>query len=336
MATTWQRVAATPGGPATGPGHGQTSAGGLVVVACSGGPDSLALAAATAFVAPRLGLRAGALVVDHGLQDGSGLVASLAADQCRALGLAPVLVCPVVVGTHGGPEAAARTARYAALDGAAAAVGADIVLLGHTLDDQAEQVLLGLGRGAGARSLAGMPAHRGVYLRPFLALRRSTTMQACAAQGLDPWHDPTNTDSTARRTRVRTEVIPLLTDVFGPGVVLALARTADQLRAAASALDDGAAALLAEAATDDGSVLVAPLAAASTAVRRAALRAAALAGGSPAGSLGVRHVEAVEALVMAWHGQGPVYLPGRVLARRDHGRLRIEPCPQAPTRRPRI
>jgi len=296
------------------------------MVACSGGPDSLALAAAAAFVAPRLGLRAGALVVDHGLQDGSCLVASRAADQCRRLGLGPVLVCPVVVGTHGGPEGAARTARYAALDGAAAVVGAQVVLLGHTLDDQAEQVLLGLGRGAGARSLAGMPARRGVYLRPFLGLRRVTTEEACDAQGLVPWHDPTNTTSGYRRTRVRTEVIPLLTDVFGPGVVLALARTADQLRAAASALDDAADALLAGARADDGSVAVTALAQAPAAVRRAALRVVALDAGSPAGSLGARHVEAVEALVVDWHGQGPVYLPGRVLARRDHGRLRVEPC----------
>ncbi len=300
---------------------------GLVLVACSGGPDSLALAAATAFVAPRLGLRAGAVVVDHELQDGSAQVAARAADQCRALGLDPVLVRRVEVGDHGGPEAAARTARYGALDEAAATLGATVVLLGHTLDDQAEQVLLALARGSGPRSLAGMPARRGIYLRPFLGLPRATTTAACDAQGLAPWHDPTNTTGTGRRTRVRTEVMPLLTDVLGPGVTSALARTADQLRDTADALDSAAAALLAE--VDDGTVPVAvpveALAQAPAAVRRAALRALAVAAGSPAGSLGARHVAAVEALVVDWHGQGPVHLPGAILARRDCGRLRVGP-----------
>ena len=307
---------------------GEHGWGGLVLVACSGGPDSLALAAATAFVAPRLGLRAGAVVVDHGLQDGSAQVAARAADQCRGLGLDPVLVRWVKVGTHGGPEAAARTARYAALDDAATLLGADVVLLGHTLDDQAEQVLLALARGSGVRSLAGMPTRRGAYLRPFLGLRRATTAAACDALGLDPWHDPTNTTGTGRRTRVRHEVMPLLTDVLGPGVTLALARTADQLRDAADALDDAAAALLTER-VDDGSVPVEALAQAPAAVRRAALRTLAVAAGSPAGSLGARHVAAVEALVVGWHGQGPVHLPGRVLARRDCGRLRVEPARRA-------
>jgi tRNA(Ile)-lysidine synthase len=307
---------------------------GLVLVACSGGPDSLALAAATAFVAPRLGLRAGAVVVDHGLQDGSAQVAARAADQCRGLGLDPVLVRRVQVGTDGGPEAAARTARYAALGSAAARLDAAVVLLGHTLDDQAEQVLLALARGSGARSLAGMPARRGVYRRPFLGLRRATTLAACAAAGLDPWHDPTNTTGTGRRTRVRTEVMPLLADVLGPGVTPALARTADQLRDAAEVVDGAAAALLTEARTDDGALPVEALTQAPAAVRRAALRTMAVEAGSPAGSLGWRHVAALEALVVNWHGQGPVHLPGPVLARRDCGRLRVEPStgPRAPTR----
>lgn len=293
-----------------------------MLVACSGGPDSLALAAATGFVAPRLGWRAGAVVVDHGLQDESAQVAARAADQCRDLGLAPVLVRSVEVGGDGGPEAAARTARYAALDSAAAALDATVVLLGHTLDDQAEQVLLALARGSGPRSLAGMPARRGIYRRPFLDLRRATTTAACDAQGLAPWHDPTNSTGTGRRTRVRTEVMPLLTDVLGPGVTLALARTADLLRDTAEALDHAAAALL---AGTDGAVPVETLAEAPAAVRRAALRAMAVEAGSPAGSLGVQHVAAVEALVLDWHGQGPVHLPGAVLARRDCGRLRVGP-----------
>lgn len=166
--------------------------GSLVLVACSGGPDSLALAAATAFCAPRLELHAGAVCVDHGLQPGSGPVAAQAVTTCRHLGLEPAWAERVVVSGPGGLEAAARRARYAALDAAAERTHAACVLLGHTLDDQAETVLLGLARGAGARSLAGMPAVRDRYRRPFLGLRRAETLAACAALGLAPWLDPMN------------------------------------------------------------------------------------------------------------------------------------------------
>src|SRR3954464_8348344 len=112
-------------------------AGTLVLAAVSGGADSLALAAALAHVAPRLGLRAGAVVVDHGLQRGSAGHAVGAADACRALGLDPVDVVPVEVGAVGGPEAAARTARYDALGQVAEGADADVGLLGHTLADKA-------------------------------------------------------------------------------------------------------------------------------------------------------------------------------------------------------
>lgn len=293
-----------------------------MLVACSGGADSLALAAAAGFVGGRLGVRVGAVVVDHGLQAGSEGVAERAADQCRGLGLEPVVVRRVMVGVDGGPEAAARTARYLALAASADDLGASAILLGHTLDDQAEQVLLGLARGSGARSLSGMPARRGRYVRPFLALRRAETVAACDALGLDPWHDPTNTTGSGLRTRVRTEVMPLLVDVLGPGVASALARTADQLRDMADALDLAAADLLADARDDDGSLIADALAAAPTAVRRAALRAFLVASGSSAGSLGAGHVTAVEELVLDWHGQGPVDLPGGVQAWRRYGRLR--------------
>ncbi|NNH09213.1 tRNA lysidine(34) synthetase TilS, partial [Cellulomonas fimi] len=227
--------------------------GALVLVACSGGADSLALAAATAFVAGRSVrragrmLRAGAVVVDHGLQAGSAEVAERAAATCRDLGLDPVVVARADVGGTGGPEAAARTARYAALDRAATRLGAAAVLLGHTRDDQAETVLLGLARGSGALSLAGMPAVRGILRRPLLGLRRSDTLGACAALGLDPWHDPTNDgtdDDAPLRSRVRGRVLPVLERELGPGVADALARTADQLREDAAALDTLAATLL--------------------------------------------------------------------------------------------
>ena len=312
--------------------------GATVLVACSGGADSLALAAALAFVAPREAWRAGAVVVDHGLQAGSAAVAARAAEQCRGLGLDPVEVVAVDVGSAGGPEAAARAARYAALEAVAARHGAVAVLLGHTLDDQAETVLLGLARGSGARSLAGMAPVRGLLRRPFLALRRTATEQACRAQGLEPWQDPTNGVGAGAgagpgaaaddvglpaRSRLRA-VLPELERVLGGGVVEALARTADQLREDAEVLDDLAERLLAAATGPDGSLDVEVLAVAPAAVRRRALRSALVASGVPAGSLGRAHVLAVDALVIDWHGQGPVGLPGAHVARRC-GRLTVAP-----------
>lgn len=307
----------------------------LVLVACSGGADSLALAAATAFEAPRAGLRAGAVVVDHGLQAGSAEVAGAAADRCRALGLEPVVVRRVAVGPPtggGGPEASARTARYAAIEEEARSHGAAAVLLGHTLDDQAETVLLRLARGSGARSLAGMPARRGVLRRPFLAVRRTETEQACRVLGLEPWHDPTNgPGAPPLRSRVRHEVLPVLEGVLGPGVAEALARTADQLAADDDALahladDVLARAVVPSAQAGPDSIVeldVEVLAPAPTAVRRRALRAALVRAGAPDGALLRVHVLAVDALVVDWHGQGPVALPGARAARRRCGRLTV-------------
>jgi tRNA(Ile)-lysidine synthase len=316
------------------------SPGSLVLVGCSGGADSLALAAATAFVAPRAGLRAGAVVVDHGLLPGSELVAARAAEACRGLGLDPVRVVRVVVGRTGGPEAGARSARYAALEAVAHDEGAAVILLGHTLDDQAEQVLLGLARGSGARSLAGMPARRGVLRRPLLGLRRSDTEAVCAVLGLEPWHDPTNAVDPAERgvaplrSRVRHQLLPVLEDVLGPGVAVALARTAAQLREDADALDGAAGALLAEALLEPAGIAgdapgsgprvrVDVLAGAPAAVRHRALRLALLEAGCPAGSLNREHVLGVDALLTSWHGQGPLDLPGRVSVRRTCGRLEL-------------
>lgn len=325
--------------------------GGLVLVACSGGADSTALAAATAFAAPRLGLRAGAVVVDHALQEGSAAVADAAAHRCRDLGLEPVQVRRVVVAPGGrGPEADARAARYTALAAAAEELGAAAVLLGHTLDDQAETVLLGLARGAGARSLAGMSSHRGTWRRPFLGLRRTDTEAVCTTLGLSWWEDPTNglegPDERPLRSRVRGRVVPALVDVLGPGAVPGLARTADLLRDDADLLDALAAALLDRAlvapAADEpapaGAVEldVATLEAAHPALRRRALRAAALRAGCPDGDLFAVHVGALDALVVAWRGQGPVHLPGDRRARRACGRLSLGPPdrPPGPSRPP--
>jgi tRNA(Ile)-lysidine synthase len=300
--------------------------GALVLAACSGGADSLSLAAALAFVAPRQRLRAGGVTVDHGLQPGSaGRARDVAATLLR-LGLDPVECVPVSVpgaGKHGGPEAAARTARYDALAAVAERTGAAAVLLGHTLDDQAETVLLGLARGSGARALAGMAARRGRYRRPLLTVRRRTTLAACAALDLPVWDDPHNTDPRFARARVRHEVMPVLETTLGPGVAEALARTAGQLRADAECLDELA---QREAERADGgrsALLTEHLAALPPAIRSRVLRAAAIAAGCPAGALTACHVEQLAALVTGWRGQRWIDLPGGVRGLRRDGQLRL-------------
>ena len=309
-------------------------AGERVVVACSGGPDSLALAAATAWVAERSGFTAVAVVVDHGLQEGSADVAGEAASACADLGL-PARVVSVQVGSQGGPEAAARAARYAALESAAAADGARAVLLGHTLEDQAETVLLRLARGSGARSLAAMAPWNGLWRRPFLALARATVRaaaeEALAAVGRTAWADPHNEDRDFARVRVRALLDGLGVDL-GPGVVAGLARSAELLRDDADALDAWAAEEYARVVRPDvGSAVsadCAELAALPAAVRTRVIRAMALACGAPADGLGLEHVRRVEALVTRWRGQGEASLPGGVRGRRECGRLCLQSSPR--------
>jgi tRNA(Ile)-lysidine synthase len=302
----------------------------LALVAGSGGADSLALATATAFVAPRLGWRAGLLTVDHGLQAGSRQRADALADWARGIGLAPVEVLPVTVaGRRGGPEAAARQARYEALAAAADRLGAAAVLLGHTRDDQAETVLLALARGAGPRGLAGMPASRvaaGVaWLRPLLAVSRARTRDACAASDLQPWEDPHNIDPAYARARVRRSALPALVEALGERVVDNLARTAGQVAADNEALDAWARRALSDAGTGDGSLAVAALRDLPDAVRTRALHAWAGRLGVPGSALSHRHVAALDALVTDWHGQGPTYLPGGFAVTRRGGVLTAAP-----------
>jgi tRNA(Ile)-lysidine synthase len=305
--------------------------GGLVLVALSGGPDSLALAAATAFEAPRAGLRAGAVIVDHGLQDGSADVAAAAASHAAALGLDPVLVRAVAVGTEGGPESAARTARYAALSDAAADTGALTVLLGHTLDDQAETVLLGLARGSGATSLQGMAARTGLYSRPLLGIRRSQTEQFCIDSELEPWSDPQNLDPAFTRVRVRTSVLPMLERELGPGIAEALVRTADQLREDSDALDHFAEEIaeeLADIAEAGISLPVRALEANPAALRQRLIRLAVLSEFHV--NLSRAHTLEVARLVTDWHGQGAVDLPGVRVERR--GALLVFSASRGPER----
>lgn len=330
---------------------------GVVAVACSGGADSLALAAAVGHEGRHRGLTVHGLVVDHGLQAGSAEVAARAAGQLRALGYPLVDVLTPEVAGPGGPEAAARRARYEALR--SARPSDSLVFLGHTLDDQAETVLLGLGRGSGPRSMSGMRPLDPPWARPLLGVTRSTTRQACAALGLDPWSDPHNTDPRFTRVRLRNEVLPLLEDVLQGGVAAALGRTAAQLAEDGAALDELAAAALDRAdpresggepahsvgpgrdigvkpptrdaqpadTTDwvgevRAELLVTPFDAVHPAIRRRALRRWLLDGGVPA--LSDLQLRSVDALVGNWRGQGPVTLRFGLVVVRSHGRLQLK------------
>jgi tRNA(Ile)-lysidine synthase len=320
-----------------------------VLVACSGGADSMALAAAAGHPSVRGAREVHAAVVDHGLQAGS---AERAVETARLLGEigVPARVCPVLVGGVGGIEAAARRARYQALRQARRCEDSP-VLLGHTLDDQAETVLLGLGRGSGARSLAGMRRWDRPWLRPLLGVRRSTTRAVCAALGLPVWDDPHNVDSRFTRVRLRTEALPLLEDVLAGGVAEALARTAAQLREDVDALDTVAAAARAEASVGadrarpderaEASVGADParpgeraeldeldakaLAGHPAAIRRRVLRGWLRDAGVP--ELTDAHLRRADQLIVGWHGQGGIALPGGMVLVRRRGRLCVAGCP---------
>lgn len=295
--------------------------GALVIAALSGGADSLALTAALAFEAPRRGIRVLSVTVDHALQPESAAVAGAAAEAARALGCQAHVVSVHVSDQGDGPEAAARAARYDALARAAQDAGAEAVLTAHTLDDQAETVLLGLARGSGAGSLQGMAAETELsgirVLRPLLGVRREVTRAACVAENLTPWEDPHNADPRFARVRVRTRVLPVLEAELGPGIAEALARTADQAREDADAFE----AMINETIEDivehaeaGIAVSVAALAANPPALRHRILRhVVASEFGQP---LSRAQTLEVARLVTDWSGQGPLDLPGCRVHRR--------------------
>ena len=320
-----------------------------LVVGLSGGADSLALALTTIDVAARAGIPVITVTVDHGLREGSAEEARRVADLAASLG-ARAVVETVTVDGPGGPEGAARDARRAALRAVGVREGAPI-LLGHTMDDQAETVLLRLARGSGPSSLRAIaPLSReadGVtWLRPLLTLRRSDTEGACAQAGLAPVHDPTNDvdgpwraadGSPLRRSALRHEAIPALASALGVDPVPALARTAALCAEDDDALSDRARELTAAARvaaarvaaarvaddTDPGdggspvALAVASLCGAPRAVRTRALREGAQAAGIRA--LSSTHVDAIDDLVVAWRGQGPIHLPGGLAFRVGRG-----------------
>ena len=297
------------------------SAGDTVLVAVSGGADSLALAAALVPESKSALINLVGVTIDHQLQKNSSEQATKVFAQLSELGISQIEIVKVDVEMVDGLEASARRARYAALDAVAEKLNANLIFLGHTLNDQAESVLLGLARGSGARSLSGMARCTGKYCRPLLEISRSETLAACAENNLTPWIDPHNSDSQFARVRVRTDALPKLEESIGPGITEALARSADLLRDDADALDGWAVQVAAE--LDLADLEITALADLPKAVRTRLLRMAIYAAGAPMGSITADHVASVEAFVTSWHGQGACSLPGGVKVSRISGRLSL-------------
>ena len=312
----------------------------VVVVACSGGADSLALLAATVFELRRAPVRVVGAVVDHGLQDDSAAHTARVVEQMAALGVDETVSARVQVDPgERGVEAGAREARYAVLGQIAQSFGAQRVLLGHTLDDQAETVLLGLARGSGGRSIAGMRARfddavpgqpydawTTHFLRPLLAVGRAQTEAAGRAEGIAFWSDPHNSDPRFARSRVRHTVLPMLEREVGPGVAETLARTAEQLRPDMELLDSLAAAALADHYDDASGFDVWAVETLEQPVRTRMLRLAALRAGCPPGELFAVHVDVLEEQV--WNRDKlprRIQLPGHVTAVRSGDHLRFGP-----------
>ena len=297
------------------------SAGDTVLVAVSGGADSLALAAALVPESKNASVNLVGVSIDHQLQKNSGEQAEKVRTQLFELGFSEIEIVKVDVEMIDGLEASARRARYAALDAIAEKYNAKLIFLGHTLNDQAESVLLGLARGSGARSLSGMARCTGKYCRPLLEITRTETLAACAENSLTPWIDPHNSDSQFARVRVRTTALPKLEETIGPGITEALARSADLLRDDADALDGWANQVA--VGLDLSDLEISLLADLPKAVRTRLLRMAIYAAGAPTGSITADHVASVEAFVTSWHGQGACSLPGGVKVSRISGRLSL-------------
>jgi len=296
-------------------------AGDLVLVAVSGGADSLALAYALLKESQPLAITAVAVTIDHQLQAGSALQAEKVISQLKEFGYEKVFIEKVVVDFKSGIEAGARDARYQALTAVAEKEQAQKIFLGHTRDDQAETVLLGLARGSGTRSLSGMAVENGKYVRPLLALTRAQTVAACEEIGVAFWNDPHNMNKDFSRVRVRIEVLPVMEEKIGPGISAALARSASLLRDDADALDAIADVEISQLNLAD--LDCQRLGELPRAIRTRIIRAALYGAGAPSGSITWDHVAAVEALITHWHGQGALSLPGGVKVERISGRLSL-------------
>ncbi|MFM1789574.1 MAG: hypothetical protein RLZZ12_923 [Actinomycetota bacterium] len=297
------------------------NAGDTVLVAVSGGADSLALAAGLLAEAKSKTVRPIAVIIDHALQANSADVAMNTKAELTKIGYSNIEIKRINFEITDGMEASARRARYAALNEIASSTNASAIFLGHTKDDQAETVLLGLARGSGTRSLSGMAERIDKYRRPLLSITRLQTEAACKEVGVKYWNDPHNQSMEYARVRVREKVLPLMESEIGPGIADALTRSAKILRDDADALDQWAEEVLDE--IDPIEMDIETLVSLPRAIRSRVIRKAIYLAGAPSGSLSAEHLEPVEALVTAWKGQGPVSLPGGVTVARISGRLSL-------------
>ena len=302
-------------------------AGDYVLVGCSGGADSLALAWTTLVVGKRLELKTGVIIVDHQLFAESNSVALNAKKQCEDLGIEEVIIKKVnVEQTHEGLEAAARIARYEAFENVLQETNAQVILLAHTQDDQAETVLMRLTRGSGAKSLSGMAQVSGKYLRPFLHLRKKLVHDSLDLIGLKAWQDPANTDHQFLRVKVRHELMPKIVEVLGESAISSLDKTSQLLRLDNQALEDLAQQFF-ESQKDvkTTGLEISELEKLPEAIRTRVLRICAIASGVHPGPFSFEHIEAIDALVKNWHGQGNVDLPGFIQATRVDHSIRFIP-----------
>ena len=291
-----------------------------ILVGVSGGADSLSLACATSLEAGQTH-QVIPVVVDHGLQENSAMIAEQTVNKLKKFGFDDVFAGKAQVTLTDGIEASARRARYQIFNQALETYGSNLFFLGHTQNDQAESVLLGLARGSGTKSLSGMAEVNGAFVRPFLSISRATTEAACKELGIEFWNDPHNLNEEFTRVRVRKNVLPMIETQIGPGITEALARSAKILRADSDALDEMAAGIF--ASQDSRDLDIAVLADLPKAIRSRVIRLAIYAAGAPAGSITSDHLEPIEALVTDWRGQGPSSLPGGVKVGRISGRLSL-------------
>ena len=292
-----------------------------VCIGVSGGADSLALAAAAKLESKNFSIDLVAVIVDHGLQANSAKIAEFAKQQLIKLGFQDIFVGRASVQITDGLEASARRARYKVFQQAIETYGPNTFLLGHTKNDQAEGVLLGLARGSGTKSLSGMQEVSGIFVRPLLGIDRATTEIACHESNIEYWVDPHNSNQDFTRVRVRDNILPLLENDIGPGIIDALARSAKILREDAIALDEWAENVFRQVEPMDIEISI--LATLPVAVRSRVLRMAIYAAGAPAGSISAAHLEPIEAFVSDWRGQGHTSLPGGVKVCRISGRLSL-------------
>jgi len=290
-----------------------------ILFGCSGGADSMAMAIAL-FIESK-DQKVIPIVVDHGLQPNSAEVTMQTITTLQKIGYQEIKSAVAQITITDGLEASARRARYQIFNQFIDSYNARYFMLAHTLNDQAEQVLLGLARGSGTRSLSGMAIQNNIFVRPLLKISRAITEAACIEGGITTWQDPHNEDLRFTRVKVRKNVLPVIEENLGPKITEALARSADLLRDDADALDGFANEFISQ--VDSSNLEVRDLERLPKAIRSRVLRLSIYNAGAPSGTLSAEHISAVEALISDWHGQKEVSLPGNVKVSRISGRINL-------------